>query len=138
LVLFVFLKRVHYWRQYGFAWRWNHGCKDHTSNAIDGLEIAITNLQDYCNGSKFPKSPTIIMIVIILHYHFLCLYPFGLCKSLVSLATLVWNSSLGWMYQHKNFTKEFPWTSKLENHLLAPFDASSAKRDCNQKGGCTF
>jgi hypothetical protein len=42
-----------------------------TSNAAVGLEVAITNLQDYCNGSKSPKSPTIIMIIIILHYHLL-------------------------------------------------------------------
>jgi len=124
----VFLERVHCWRQYGFAQRWNHGCKDHTSNTAVGLEVAITN-KDYCNGSKFPKSPTIIMIVIILHYHLLCLYPFGLYKSLVSLVTLVWDSSIGWMYHHKTFTKKFPWTSEVENHLLAPFDAASAKRD---------
>jgi len=108
LVLFVFLKMVFCWKQYGFVWRWNHGCKNHTSNAVDGLEIAITNLQDYYNGNKFPKYPTIIMIIIILHYHLLYLYPFGLYKSLVSLVTLVWDSSIRWMYHHKTFTKKFP------------------------------
>jgi len=81
-----------------------------TSNAAVGLEVAITNLQDYCNGSKSPKSPTIIMImmIIILHYHLLCLYPFGLYKSLVSLVTLVWDSSIRWMYHDKTFTKNLP------------------------------
>ncbi|KAJ6710406.1 EXOCYST COMPLEX COMPONENT SEC10-LIKE PROTEIN-RELATED [Salix koriyanagi] len=94
--------------------------------ASRGLEVAVTNLQDYCNEITFVifNAPYILIKYLSPYIHFL--------ESPLSRISTRTDSRL-----FENFCNPaVPCSHELENRLLARFDAASQKRELSTMAEC--